>query len=218
MTEEGWKTREMRMFGQCCFNLFVLQPIGFYTLIGFDRTSILYKYDEIPSFGMFLIHFFWMFMMEDFAFYWTHRLLHHPKLYPYIHKVHHESKSTTSLSAIATHPVEYFLGNSLASSFGMITLPGKVHIVSVACFIMFRVFETIEGHSGYEFPFGTHKFIPMATNSNYHNYHHLINIGNYGSLMVFWDSIFNTNTEYFKQVETINETREIGTRRKIKKD
>lgn len=218
MSEKGWKKREMRMIGQCCFNLFVLQPIGFYTIIGFDRTSILYKYDQIPSFGMFLIHFFWMFMMEDFVFYWTHRLLHHPKLYPHIHKVHHESKSTTSLSAIATHPVEYFLGNSLASSVGMITLPGKVHIISVACFIIFRVFETIEGHSGYEFPFGTHKFVPMATNSNYHNYHHLINVGNYGSLMVFWDSIFGTNSEYFKEVETINETREIGARRKIKKD
>jgi len=96
------------MLYQCCFNLFVLQPIGFYTLIGIDPSTMLYKYEEIPSLGLLLIQLFWMFVCEDFAFYWSHRLLHHPKLYPYIHKVHHESKSTTSLSAVATHPVEYF--------------------------------------------------------------------------------------------------------------
>merc|ERR1739845_282116 len=126
----------MRMIKQCAFNLIVLQPIGLWTVIGIDSSAMRYKYDEIPSIGMMLIQFFWMFVMEDFVFYWSHRLLHHPKLYPYIHKVHHESKSTTSLSSVATHPLEYFLGNSLSSSFGMITLPGKMHILTFACFII----------------------------------------------------------------------------------
>ena len=28
-------------------------------------------------------------IIEDAAFYWVHRLLHHPKLYRHCHKVHH---------------------------------------------------------------------------------------------------------------------------------
>ena len=196
----------------------MLQPIGFVLLFGFDTKTLLFRNDELPSFGMYLIHMAWMFVMEDFAFYWSHRLLHHPSLYPWIHKVHHEAKSTISLSAVATHPLEYLVGNSVASSFGIFTFYGKLHIVTVACFFIFRVFESLEGHSGYEFPFGTHKFVPLATTPNYHNYHHLVNVGNYGSMMVIWDSIFNTNVEYFKQVEELQETKEIGKIEKIKKD
>lgn len=30
------------------------------------------------------------FIIEDFYFYWVHRLLHHPALYKHIHKVHHD--------------------------------------------------------------------------------------------------------------------------------
>ena len=38
-------------------------------------------------------------LVEDFAFHMLHRTLHHPLLYPYVHKLHHEHKVTISLAA-----------------------------------------------------------------------------------------------------------------------
>jgi len=50
-------------------------------------------------------------LSEDFFFYWGHRLLHHPKLYPYIHKIHHEYNITVSLCAEYAHPFEFLVAN-----------------------------------------------------------------------------------------------------------
>jgi len=50
-------------------------------------------------------------LCEDFFFYWCHRLLHHPKLYPYIHKIHHEYNITISIAAEYAHPLEFLFGN-----------------------------------------------------------------------------------------------------------
>lgn len=50
-----------------------------------------------------------MMLVEDFAFYWSHRMLHTPYLYKKVHKVHHEFNNTVSIAATYAHPVEYFL-------------------------------------------------------------------------------------------------------------
>jgi sterol desaturase/sphingolipid hydroxylase (fatty acid hydroxylase superfamily) len=36
----------------------------------------------------------------------------------------------------------------------------------------------------------------------YHNYHHLKNIGNFGSMFIMWDSIFGTNSYYYKDISS----------------
>ena len=38
----------------------------------------------------------------------------------------------------------------------------------------------------------------------YHNYHHLKNTGNFGSMFVIWDSIFGTNSYYYKDLKSRN--------------
>ena len=51
------------------------------------------------------------FFIEDFYFYWIHRLLHHKTLYKYIHKIHHEFAAPFGMTAEYAHPVEVvFLG------------------------------------------------------------------------------------------------------------
>jgi sterol desaturase/sphingolipid hydroxylase (fatty acid hydroxylase superfamily) len=60
---------------------------------------------------------------------------------------------------------------------------------------------THDGHSGYDFPFSPTKVLPYATTSVYHNYHHSMNIGNFGSTLRIWDNIFGTNLKYLKDQE-----------------
>ena len=60
--------------------------------------------------------------------------------------------------------------------------------------------ETHETHSGYEFPWSMYAAVPFATDSTYHNFHHLKNVGNYGSVFRVWDTLFQTNKYYYKKI------------------
>ena len=42
----------------------------------------------------------------DTSFYWSHRLLHHPRLYKHFHKQHHEYRGTIGFAAEYAHFVE----------------------------------------------------------------------------------------------------------------
>src|SRR5687768_3614129 len=41
--------------------------------------------------GYFVLSVFLSLLIHDAYFYWTHRLMHHPKLFKYFHLVHHKS-------------------------------------------------------------------------------------------------------------------------------
>ena len=50
-------------------------------------------------------------LSEDFFFYWSHRLIHHPKIYPYVHKTHHEYNITVSISSGYCSIPEFIITN-----------------------------------------------------------------------------------------------------------
>jgi sterol desaturase/sphingolipid hydroxylase (fatty acid hydroxylase superfamily) len=58
-------------------------------------------------------------IVEDFFFYWGHRILHLKSLYPYIHKLHHEYNYPISISAENAHWVEFIIANLIPTSAGL---------------------------------------------------------------------------------------------------
>lgn len=46
---------------------------------------------------------------DEFLTYWFHRLLHHPRIYRYLHSIHHASKSVTPFTGFAFHPIDAFI-------------------------------------------------------------------------------------------------------------
>lgn len=60
-----------------------------------------------------------------------------------------------------------------------------------------RVAETIDGHCGYEFSWSPYRLLPLSGSSEYHNFHHSHNVGNYASFFSYWDSLFGTNKDFF---------------------
>lgn len=57
-------------------------------------------------------------LINDLGGYLTHTLLHFRYLYPYIHKIHHEHKVTTSIALLHTHPIEYVFANAIPQILG----------------------------------------------------------------------------------------------------
>ena len=65
-------------------------------------------YIRISDFGIsyFVLSVILALFIHDTYFYWTHRLMHHPKLFPIFHLVHHKSTNPSPWAAFAFHPLE----------------------------------------------------------------------------------------------------------------
>ena len=109
-----------------------------------------------------------------------------------------------TISAVYAHPIEYLFGNAFPSISSLLILKSKMHIITTGGFIFFRFIESHETHSGIEFPYSIFAFYPFHTGSKYHDFHHLKNIGNYGSFTSIWDTIFGTNIVYLNEKNNSN--------------
>ena len=112
-------------------NIFIISP-GL-TLIGVWNNNIKCRFD-VESFPS-IFEIFWQItllsLMNDFTFYWSHRTLHHPAIYKYIHKYHHEYNQTIALCAEYAHPVEYLVGNILPNLSGFLILGNRLHFYTM---------------------------------------------------------------------------------------
>ena len=177
-----------------CFPAFI---VAGYFVFG-QRVPYSFDPKDIPdSLTLFLQCLFCM-LMEDIVFHISHRFLHWKVIYPYIHKLHHSYTTTVGIAAEYSHPIEYILGNVLASSMGVIILDRHVHITTSIVWGLIRIFETTDGHCGYEFSWSPFRLLPFGTSATYHDFHHSHNVGNYSSFFSIWDTIFGSNRVYYK--------------------
>ena len=196
--EDDWKPKIWKAIWVNLFNHLGLT--GLVGLVGVMTGNARFRVEveELPAFPVYFAQVFFLMMVEDTMFYWSHRLLHQPWIYPYIHKVHHEFYNSIVLTCEYAHPIEYILGNSLPSLVGSVALGGRCHLLSMLIFLTLRLVETAEAHSGYDFPFSLTKHLPFTCSPHYHNHHHLVNSGNYGSFLMIWDSICGTNSHFYR--------------------
>jgi sterol desaturase/sphingolipid hydroxylase (fatty acid hydroxylase superfamily) len=61
----------------------------------------------LPTFEQFLYEMAGSLIIEEFCFYWSHRLLHSKALYGPIHKMHHEFTAPIGVAALYCHPCMY---------------------------------------------------------------------------------------------------------------
>jgi lathosterol oxidase len=151
-------------------------------------------YKHISDFGW--IYFFaafpLMMFIHDTYFYWTHRLMHHKKLFKFVHLVHHHSINPSPWAAYAFHPLEAIVEAGVFAVF-VFTIP--VHQLHLYFFFFFMIVYNVYGHLGYElYPkgFSRHWFGKWINTSVSHNQHHQYFKGNYGLYFTFWDRIMGT--------------------------
>jgi len=97
---------------------------------------------------------------------------------------------------------------------GALILGSNMHFGTVLCWTMMRSLETHDAHSGYEFPWSAFRMIPFGADATYHSYHHSENVGNYSTFMTIWDTIFNTNKDYYAYLAKMSESK----KKQVKQD
>ncbi|KAI9872236.1 MAG: C-4 sterol methyl oxidase [Pleopsidium flavum] len=136
------------------------------------------------------------FVLEDTWHYWSHRALHWGPLYKNIHKIHHQYSAPFGLAAEYASPIEVMiLGlGTVGAPILWCAITGDLHILTMYLWIVFRLFQAIDAHSGYEFPWSLHHFIPFWAGAEHHDVHHERFIGNYSSSFRWWDYVLDTES------------------------
>lgn len=166
--------------------ILVTHPL--FALLGAD-----FAVESLPAWRTILLQLAFYFVVEDFAFYWIHRLLHTPWLYKNVHVVHHRHSAPFGIAAEYAHPFEVvFLG--LATFAGPLLVPP--HLITLYAWIVARMLQTVECHSGYDFPWSLNRWCPLYGGAEFHDHHHRIHSGNYASTFIWTDALFNTDVAY----------------------
>jgi Delta7-sterol 5-desaturase len=156
--------------------------------------------------GYLVASIFILIFIHDTYFYWTHRLMHHPRLFPYIHKVHHLSHNPSPWTAFAFHPTEALVE---AAFFPITVFILPVHPLAAFIFLLYSISMNVLGHTGFEYsPKNAmqHQFLRWLTTPTHHNMHHQHSKGNFGLYFNFWDKIMATNDKnYEKKFEEVKQ-------------
>ncbi|KAF9039595.1 hypothetical protein BDZ89DRAFT_1060754 [Hymenopellis radicata] len=144
---------------------------------------------------------FFFFFFED-LFHWagdssrvTYRIL-----YKYIHKIHHKYSAPFGLAAEYAHPAEVLIlgTGTLLGPLSYCFLTQNFHIFTMYVWIVLRLFQAVDAHSGYDFPWSLQHIIPFWSGAEHHDFHHMSFTNNFSTSFRWWDRIFGTDTNYLK--------------------
>lgn len=179
--------------------VFALMGVGIYFLRQNGQTLV---YTDISRHGWMyaLFSFVLLTIIHDTYFYWMHRIIHHPRLFPLIHHVHHRSHNPTPWAALAFHPLEA-IAEIAVVPVALFFIP--FHPIVLFAFSFWAMFWNIIGHLGYEiFPanFVKHPIGQWLNTSTHHNLHHSAFNCNYGLYYNFWDRLMGTNHQRYVEI------------------
>ncbi len=133
--------------------------------------------------------------LDDFLFYWMHRLLHVRWLLRHVHGVHHRIKNPCAMDGNYFHWLEFVLIGSLALLGPLLV---GCHVAVLWIWIIFRQFQAADGHSGYDFPYNPLRLIPLYKGPAYHDFHHARFKGNFAGFLPYLDRWFGTYIKEYR--------------------
>jgi lathosterol oxidase len=126
-------------------------------------------------------------IVNDFYFYWMHRILHHKYFYKRFHQTHHLSTNPTPLASFCFHPVEAIL--EFIWIFPVVFLvPVNRYLLITYAIISFL--NNVKGHLGIDI-FPSH-LNTIINSSKHHSLHHKNFTSNFGLYFLIWDKFFKT--------------------------
>lgn len=131
-------------------------------------------------------------VLHDAWFYWTHRLVHHPKLFRRLHRLHHRSHNPSPWTAYAFDAGEAFI-NAIFLPLALLILPSSTPAIIV--FLTHMIIRNAFGHCGYEiFPHRRNgrPLCDWLTTVTHHDLHHAQAGWNYGLYFTWWDRLMGT--------------------------
>ncbi|MBT8221269.1 MAG: sterol desaturase family protein [Bacteroidia bacterium] len=139
-------------------------------------------------------------VLHETYYYWLHRWMHHSRgIYKLIHKVHHDSVSTSVWTSFSFHPLESLLQAIIIPVIIMII---PMHWVVLLVWLILMTLSAIINHAGVEiFPkaWRDNAVMKWLIGSTHHDIHHRRFTKNFGLYFTFWDIWMGTESHEFDQ-------------------
>lgn len=143
-------------------------------------------------------------VLQDTWFYWTHRAMHHPRLYRLVHRTHHASVQTSPWTAYAFSPLEA-LTHAVFVPLTWMVVP--MHEAAVFLFLIFMLLRNVQGHLSIELfsrGFTSGRVLGWSTTTTHHALHHRHYTSNYGLYFTYWDRLMGTSDRrYHEEFERV---------------
>jgi len=189
--------RTILIFSLTGLGLYVAYRSGWLTVYkGFAERGPIY-------FGITLVM---MVLAHDAWFYWTHRAMHHPRLFRTFHWTHHRSKTPTPWTAYAFDAPEAILTAAFVPLWIALV---PMHEGAVYAFMTWQIVRNVMGHAGVELsPVSGRRsrLWGWLNTTTHHDLHHQSGRYNYGLYFSWWDRWMGTeHPEYQQRVAEIAE-------------
>ncbi|MDZ4761092.1 MAG: sterol desaturase family protein, partial [Alphaproteobacteria bacterium] len=133
-----------------------------------------------------------MVIAHDAWFYWSHRLMHDPRLFRRMHRRHHRSHNPSPFTAYS-----FDLGEAAVMAIfvpvWMVLVPTAWPVVGL--FMLHQIVRNTLGHAGYELMPANRNGRPILgflTTTTHHDLHHSEAGWNYGLYFTWWDRMMGT--------------------------
>src|SRR5688572_21138987 len=183
-----------REFGYSMLSMAIFGVMGTATLLaGREGWTQMYWRVSERGWGWFWLSIVCAIFIHDTYFYWTHRAMHHPRLFKLFHRVHHLSMNPSPWASYSFAPLEAIVQ---ASIFPLVTVLVPIHPLAFGLFMVWQITFNVLGHAGYEFhphwlmDTWLKRILNTPTN---HVMHHEKLRGNYGLYFNVWDRMMGTN-------------------------
>ena len=134
-----------------------------------------------------------LFIHETY-YYWLHRWMHHPGVYRWVHKTHHDSVTTSAWTAFSFHPTESTLQAIVIPA---LTFVLPLHYSAVGLLLLIMTVSSAVNHLNTEiYPrdFNRHWLGRWLIGATHHSLHHAQFRFNYGLYFTFWDQWMRTES------------------------
>ncbi|QLC23642.1 sterol desaturase family protein [Parasphingopyxis algicola] len=183
---------------------------GIFIVAG-DEIGIFYDIEGSYGLGIDFALFAAIIVGHDAYFYWTHRMMHHPRLFRTFHRFHHRSITPTPFAAYAFSVPEALVMNAFMPLW-LLFVPTPVTVISA--FLAFMIVRNAMGHAGLELHARWWLKSPLTrwiNTTTHHDLHHSGNFNrNYGLYFTWWDRLMGTEHPNYAAEFAKSVTKPIG--------
>lgn len=132
-------------------------------------------------------------LAHDAYFYWSHRTMHHPKLFRRFHRFHHRTVTPTAWAAYSfAIPEAVVMALFMPVWLWFVPTPKVVTFTFLAVMIV----RNAMGHAGLELHargWASHPLLKWISTTTHHDLHHAGSFNhNFGFYFTFWDKLMGT--------------------------
>jgi sterol desaturase/sphingolipid hydroxylase (fatty acid hydroxylase superfamily) len=136
-------------------------------------------------------------VLQDTYFYFVHRLLHHPRLFHWMHRGHHRSRFPTPWTSFAFEPGEALIH---AFFFAVLVCVMPLHFITLIAALMTMTLWAIATHLGFELippQSPLRRFTRGLIGPAHHGIHHRQYQVHFGLYFTFWDQVLGTTDAHY---------------------